>query len=97
MQKLKVNSSDQNNKSCGIFHHEFKKIGFTFFWFFYDFIWILQETGKLLHYWSYPFARRTLERIVVLQCGPWGTVAGAAGQILAGSPRFLAEEGWGRV
>jgi hypothetical protein len=34
MQKLKVNSSDQNNKSCGIFHHEFKKLVSHFSGFF---------------------------------------------------------------
>jgi hypothetical protein len=44
----------------------------------------------------------------LLQRGPWkdfcvcnvaprGAVAGAAGQIPAGSPRVLAGEGWGRV
>jgi hypothetical protein len=30
MQKLTGISSGKNNKSCGIFHHESKKIGFTF-------------------------------------------------------------------
>jgi hypothetical protein len=31
MQKLTVTSSGKNNKSCGIVHHESKKIGFAFF------------------------------------------------------------------
>jgi hypothetical protein len=66
MQKLTGISSVQNNKSCGVFHLESNKIGFAFLLFFYDFIRILQETGKLLHYWSYPFARRPSGRIVAL-------------------------------
>jgi hypothetical protein len=48
MQKLKGISSGQNNKSCGIIHHEAKKIGFTFFRFSCDFIRNLQEIDKAL-------------------------------------------------
>jgi hypothetical protein len=58
---------------------------------------IYKKQGNGKHYWSYPFARRTLESFAVLQCGPWGAVAGAAGQIPAGSPWVLAGEGRGRV
>jgi hypothetical protein len=48
MQKLTGISSGQNNESCGIFHHESNKIGFTFFWFFCDFLRNLQETATAL-------------------------------------------------
>jgi hypothetical protein len=72
MQKLAGISSGQNNNSCGIFHHESNKIGFTFFLFFCDFLRNLQESGNHFYYWSSPFAVRTLEGIWVLQCSPWG-------------------------
>jgi hypothetical protein len=97
MQKLKGISSGQNNKSCRILHNGYKKNGLAFFWFFFDFLRNLQESAKLLHYWSYPFARRTLERLLRLQYGPWGAVAGAAGQNSGGSPWVLAGEGLWRV
>jgi hypothetical protein len=42
MPKISENSSDKNNKSCGIFHNESNKIEFAFFWIFYDFLRILQ-------------------------------------------------------
>jgi hypothetical protein len=83
MQNLKGFSSGQNNKSCSIIHNGSKKIGFAFLRFFRDFLRNLQETGKWQHYWSYPFARRTLEKFLGLQCSPRGAVAGAAGQIPA--------------
>jgi hypothetical protein len=57
---------------------------------------IYKRQGNGKHYWSYPFAMRTLERIVALQCGTWGAAAGAAGQIPAGTPPVLAGEGPGR-
>jgi hypothetical protein len=72
MQKLKRLCSGQNNKSCRIIHIGSNKIGFTFFWFFCDFLRNLQESGKRQHYWSYPFARKILERTLCSQCGPWG-------------------------
>jgi hypothetical protein len=43
MQKLSGTSSGKNNKSCRIFYNESKKIEFAFFWFFYDFLHILQD------------------------------------------------------
>jgi hypothetical protein len=58
---------------------------------------IYKEQGNGKHYWSYPFARRTLERSVVLQCGPWGAVAGAAGQNSGEARRGSAGEGLGEV
>jgi hypothetical protein len=36
-----------NNKSCGMFHHESNKIGFTFLCIFYDFLRNLQESAKM--------------------------------------------------
>jgi hypothetical protein len=71
MQKLKGISSGQNKKSSRIVHNISNKICFSFFRFFCDFLHNLQETGKWQHYWSYPFARRTLESFAVLQCSPW--------------------------
>jgi hypothetical protein len=53
MHKIKGISLGQNNKSCGILHHESNKIGFTFFWFPCDFLRYLQESAKLQHYWSF--------------------------------------------
>jgi hypothetical protein len=83
MQKLKGISSGQNNKSCSIIHHESNKIGFTIFWFICDFLRNLQESGKRQHYWSYRFARKTLERTLCSQCGPWGGWPARVGQIPA--------------
>jgi hypothetical protein len=78
MQKLTRIRSGQNNESCRIIHHESNKIGFEFFQLFCDFLRNLQESGNHFYYWSSPFTRRTLERVWVLQCSPWGA-AGAAG------------------
>jgi hypothetical protein len=72
LQKLKGISSGYNNKSCRIIHNGSNRICFAFLRFFCDFIRNLQETEKWQHYWSYPFARRTLENFAALQCGPWG-------------------------
>jgi hypothetical protein len=43
MQQLPENNLDKFNKSCSTFHQESNKIGFAFFWFFYNF---LQESAK---------------------------------------------------
>jgi hypothetical protein len=93
MQKLSRISSGKNNKSCRIFHRESKKISFAFFRFFYDFLRNLQETGKSLYYWSYPFAGKPSERICLLQCGPWA--AGRRG--LLDSGELAAGLGQGRA
>jgi hypothetical protein len=95
VQKLSGISSGQNNKHCGIFHHESNKIGFTFFWFFCDFLRNLQESGNHFYYWSSPFAVRPLKRIWVLQCSPWGGWPARAGQISAMCRRSPAGEGKG--
>jgi hypothetical protein len=92
MQKLNGISSGQNNKSCGIFHHESNKIGFAFFLSFCDLLRNLQETGNHFYYWSSPFAVRTLERSLCLQCDPWARLAGAGEPIPASSPPDLAGE-----
>jgi hypothetical protein len=96
MQKLSGISSHENNKSCRIFHHESKKISFEFFQFFYNFICNLQETGKSLYYWSYPFAGRPSKIKVALQCSPWGRLAGAVEQNPARLAGVLAGEGQGK-
>jgi hypothetical protein len=96
MQKLTGISSGQNNKSCRIIHHESNKIGFTFFRFFCDFLRNLQESGNHFYYWSSPFAVRTLERMLALQCSPWARLASAGEQNLASSPVLAAREGRGK-
>jgi hypothetical protein len=97
IQKLTGISSVQNNKSCRIIHHESNKIGPAFFWFFCDFLRILQESGKLHHYWRYPFAETPSERYSSLQCHPWGGRAAAvrpnSGQPPTGAGRARAGEG----
>jgi hypothetical protein len=60
MRKLTVISLGQNNKSCRIIHHEANKIGFTFFWFFCDFLRNLQESANPKYYLSCDFADRPL-------------------------------------
>jgi hypothetical protein len=96
MQKLTRISSGKNNESCRIIHHESNRIGFAFFLFFYNFLQILQETGKSLYYWSYHFAERPLERFVALQCGPWGRPAGAGEANSGEARRSLAGQGLGK-
>jgi hypothetical protein len=61
MQKLTRISSVQNNKSCGIFHHESNKISFTFLRFFCDFLRNLQETAKTQVLFKNHFTCRSLE------------------------------------
>jgi hypothetical protein len=60
MQKLTGISSGKNNKSCRIFYHESKKFGFAFFWFFYDFLWNLQESANSQILFELPFCREAL-------------------------------------
>jgi hypothetical protein len=71
MQKLKGTSSGKNNKSCRNINSGSKKIGFAFFWFFYDFLRNLQETAKALLLFEFPIAGRPSKRTSVSQCGPW--------------------------
>jgi hypothetical protein len=61
MQKLTGIGSGKNNKSCWIFHHKYNKIGFEFFWFFYDFLRILQLSAKALILFKNHFAVRPLK------------------------------------
>jgi hypothetical protein len=58
------------NKSCSIFHNESNKISFAFFWIFYDFLCILQNSAKRIYYWRCIFATRPLERFRTAQLGP---------------------------
>jgi hypothetical protein len=71
MQKLSGTSSGKNNKSCRIFHIESNKIGFSFFWFFYVFLRILQDSAKQQHYWRFTFATRPLTGFPDSQICPW--------------------------
>jgi hypothetical protein len=70
VQKLSRNSSCKNNKSCSTFRQESNKIRFAFFWIFYDFIWILQESVRHIYYLRCRFARKTLEVFDSLQIRP---------------------------
>jgi hypothetical protein len=71
MQKLSGTSSGKNNKSCRIFHIESNKIGFSFFWFFYVFLRILQDSAKQQQYWRFTFATRPLTGFPDSQICPW--------------------------
>jgi hypothetical protein len=73
MQKLTGTSSGKNNKSCGIFHNKSNKIEFAFFWFFYDFLRILQESAKWLYYLRFTFAAGSLKSFRFLRICPWLT------------------------
>jgi hypothetical protein len=95
MQKVAGISSGQNNKSCGIFHHESNKIGFTFLWFFCDFLRNLQESADSLYYFSCTFAGRPSERNFVLQCGPGRGWPARGGQIPASRHRAWTGKGKG--
>jgi hypothetical protein len=97
MQKLKGISSGQNKKSCNINHHESKKIGFTFFWIFCDFLRNLQESANCFNYWSYPFVIRPLRRTRCSQCGPRGGRPARALQFRRGRRRSWPGKGRRRV
>jgi hypothetical protein len=56
----------ENNKSCIIFHRKSNKIGFAFFWFFYDFLRNLQESAKCTSLFKIRFAAGTLESFKLL-------------------------------
>jgi hypothetical protein len=58
------------NRSCSSFHSKSNKIGFVFFWIFYDFLRILQISAKRIYYWRCIFATRPLERFRTAQLGP---------------------------
>jgi hypothetical protein len=96
MQKLTEISWGKNNKSCRIFHHESNKIGFTFFWFFYDFLRNLQETAKPLLLFELPFRSEALGKNFCFAMWPLGRAAGAAGAIPGELLAGLAGEGRGK-
>jgi hypothetical protein len=73
MPKILGNSSGKNNKSCRTFHNESNKIWFAFFWFFYNFLRILQDSLKLFYYLRLGFTGRPLELLFLSQIGPWFT------------------------
>jgi hypothetical protein len=65
-------------KNCRIFYIEFNKIGFEFFWFFYDFLLILQDSApsprsRRDRFTNRPsnFADRPSGQKFRLQLGPW--------------------------
>jgi hypothetical protein len=111
MLKISGNRLSEYNKSCRIFYSESNKIGFAFFCFFYDFIWILQKLAKHIYYLSYSFSLRPWNflqihnyaltshktpRNKLRTCNvALGPVAGAGGAIPA-RPAALAGQEWAR-
>jgi hypothetical protein len=95
MQKLTGISLGQNNKSCSIIHRESNKISFAFFRLFCDFLRNLQESINHFYCWSSPFARRTLERVWVLQGSPWARWPARVGQFRRARRGTWPEKGWG--
>jgi hypothetical protein len=57
---------------------------------------IYKKQENSLYYFSCTFAAGTLERILALQCGPWGRPVGAGCRNSASSPAFLAGRGRGK-
>jgi hypothetical protein len=88
----------ENNKSCSILHSKSKKVSFAIFWFFYDFLHILQVSANLQHYRRCTLAPRPSERSKTLQLGPrfvdnplernWTSQLGPWPRGTAGSPEF---------
>jgi hypothetical protein len=56
MQKLSVKSIAMLYKSCIFIYRETNKFGFAFFWFFCEFLGILQDPEKNMHYLRFGFA-----------------------------------------
>jgi hypothetical protein len=71
MHKLSGKTLDKLHQSCRIFHNEYKKIGFVFFWIFYNFLRILQDSAKRIYYLRSGFSIRSLEVLIPLQICPW--------------------------
>jgi hypothetical protein len=63
MQKLSGNNLDKFNKSCITFHQESNKIGFAFFWFFYNFLRILQDSANVALLFDIRFSRQAPVRL----------------------------------
>jgi hypothetical protein len=61
---------DMLYKSDIIFHKESKKIGFAFFWCFFDFLRILQESAKSLILFKNHISHKPLEVFYSLQKSP---------------------------
>ena len=82
------------NESCRSSNKELRSIEFAFFWFFYEFILILQ-----VHYFGNkkekdPFALRPLEEMISSQLCPWPDVG--AGEAAGGrNPAPVAVGGEG--
>jgi hypothetical protein len=72
-QKLSGTSSGKNNKSCGIFHHESKKLGLQFSDFSTIFYAIYKNQQKHFYYFRFAFAAGTLESFGIFMICPWLT------------------------
>jgi hypothetical protein len=95
MQKLAGISPGQNNKSCRIIHHEANKIGYTFFWFFCDFLRNLQESANSLLLFQFTFCNEALELKKFFAMWPLGA-AGRRGLANSGELACACGRGRGR-
>jgi hypothetical protein len=73
MQQLSGKTIDMIYQSCRSFHMEFNKIGFAFFWIFYNFLCILQYPAKRQALFKNPFTLRSLEGFNYSQLYHWFT------------------------
>jgi hypothetical protein len=71
MRKLSGKSIDKLYQSYSVCYHESNKIEFAFFWFFYDFLCILQDSAEHKYYLRNYFACRPLESFDSLQICPY--------------------------
>jgi hypothetical protein len=90
MQNLSGNSLGKNNKSSVIFHRESNKIGFAFFWFFYDFVHNLQESAKCTLLFQLQICRQALEKNFLFAMWSSGARSGGPAAIPAGDRRIPA-------
>jgi hypothetical protein len=88
------NSPGKFNKSCSAHHQESRKIKFAFFWFFYDFLEILQESANWLYYWRCIFTQGPLELFKVSQNYPSFALRPSGG--FKSSHRCPPAAGWAR-
>jgi hypothetical protein len=89
MQKLSHKSRVMLYKRCGVLHKETNKIGFAFFWFFLEFLHILQVTGQGTHKGKKLFTHRSLETFKPSQLcpranNPYNQVPDVPGEFAAG-------------
>jgi hypothetical protein len=89
------NSSGKNNKSGITFHQESNKIGFAFFWFFYSFPRILQDSAKTATLFKIQFCEQAPEKNSDPAIGSLGADSGEDRRNPAKRGMELAGEGQG--